>query len=138
MISRFVTKTAAITTVVVVSNAVGNYTLSKGMQEVGHLVTWQPGPYLEAFANRWVIAGVLLLIAWLIFRLALLSWADLSYVITVTSTSYVISALLGKFFLAEQVSTLRWVGIALITVGAAFVGETFPSTTDETGGLAEE
>lgn len=138
MISRFVSKTAAITTVVVVSNAVGNYALSKGMQEVGHLVTWKPGPYLQAFANSWVIAGIVLLIAWLIFRLALLSWADLSYVITVTSTSYVISALLGKFFLGEEVSALRWAGIALITVGAIFVGETFPSTTDETGGLAEE
>ncbi len=138
MISRFVSKTAVITTVVVVSNAVGNYTLSKGMQEVGHLVTWQPGPYLQAFANPRVIAGVVVLVAWLIFCLALLSWADLSYVITVTSTSYVISALLGKFFLAEEVSALRWAGIALITVGAIFVGETFPSTTDETGGLAEE
>ena len=138
MISRFASKTAVITTVVVVSNAVGNYALSKGMREVGHLVTWQPGPYLQAFANPWVIAGVVLLIAWLIFRLALLSWADLSYVITVTSTSYVISALLGRFFLAEEVSALRWAGIALITVGAIFVGETFPSTTDETGGLAEE
>ena len=138
MISRFVSKTAAITTVVVVSNAVGNYSLSKGMHEVGHLVTWEPAPYLQAFANPWVVSGVVLLIAWLIFRLALLSWADLSYVITVTSTSYVLSALLGKFFLAEDVSALRWVGIALMTVGAIFVGETFPSTTDETGGLAEE
>jgi uncharacterized membrane protein len=138
MISRFITKTAAITTVVVVSNAVGNYALGKGMQEVGHLVTWQPGPYLQAFANPWVVSGVILLIAWLVFRLALLSWADLSYVITITSTSYILSALLGKFLLEEQVSALRWTGIALITVGAAFVGETFPSTTDETGGLAEE
>ena len=138
MISRFITKTAAITTVVVVSNAVGNYALGKGMQEVGQLVTWQPGPYLQAFGNPWVVSGVVLLIAWLIFRLALLSWADLSYVITVTSTSYILSALLGKFFLAEEVSALRWAGIVLITVGAVFVGETFPSTTDETGGLAEE
>src|SRR5437762_566657 len=118
MFSRFITKTAVITAVVVVSNAVGNYALGKGMQEVGHLVTWQPGPYLQAFANPWVVSGVILLIAWLVFRLALLSWADLSYVITVTSTSYVISALLGKFLLAEQVSALRWAGIALITIGA--------------------
>ena len=138
MISHLVTKTAAITTIVVVSNAVGNYALSKGMHQVGQLVGWAPGPYLRAFADPWVIVGVVLLIAWLIFRLALLSWADLSYVITVTSTSYIISALLGKFFLAEEVSPLRWAGIVLITVGAGFVGETFPSTTDETGGLAEE
>src|SRR5438874_6668387 len=115
--SRFLNKTAAITTVVVVSNGVGNYMLSRGMQEVGRVVTVSPGPYLQAFLDPWVVMGVLLLIAWLIFRLALLSWADLSYVLTVTSTSYVISAVLGKFLLHEHVSLLRWAGIALITIG---------------------
>ena len=138
MLSRFLTKTATITAIVVASNAVGNYTLSMGMREVGHTVSFSPAPYIAAFLDPWVVIGVLLLIIWLVFRLALLSWADLSYVLTVTSTSYVLSAVLGKLFLHEPVSAVRWAGIGLITLGAFFVAETFPSTTDETGGLAEE
>jgi drug/metabolite transporter (DMT)-like permease len=38
-----------------------------------------------------------------------------------TSLGYVLLALVAKFALHEQVSPLRWVGIALITGGVGFV-----------------
>jgi drug/metabolite transporter (DMT)-like permease len=50
-----------------------------------------------------------------------LSWADLTYVLPATSLGYVLLALIAKYFLHEQVSPLRWLGIALISAGVGFV-----------------
>jgi drug/metabolite transporter (DMT)-like permease len=50
-----------------------------------------------------------------------LSWADLTYVLPATSLGYVLLALVAKFALHEQVSPLRWLGIALISGGVGFV-----------------
>ena len=48
--------------------------------------------------------GVLLMILWMLSRMALLSWADLSYVLPVTAIGYVLVALVGKALLDEQIS----------------------------------
>jgi drug/metabolite transporter (DMT)-like permease len=50
-----------------------------------------------------------------------LSWADLTYVLPATSLGYVLLALVAKFALHEEVSPLRWMGIALISGGVGFV-----------------
>ena len=52
----------------------------------------------------WVALGVLLLILWMLSRMALLSWADLSYVLPVTSIGYVLVALAGRVLLNEQIT----------------------------------
>ena len=52
----------------------------------------------------WVALGVVLLIVWQLSRMALLSWADLSYVLPVTSVGYVLVALIGKVLLNEQIT----------------------------------
>jgi len=57
-----------------------------------------------------------------------LSRADLSYVLLVTSVGYVLVAILGWSVLGESISTWRWVGTALITFGVSLVGSTPPST----------
>jgi len=54
---------------------------------------------------------------WLITQPSLLSRVDLSYVLPVTSISYVLTALMGKFLLHEPVSTERWIGIGLVVLG---------------------
>jgi drug/metabolite transporter (DMT)-like permease len=61
--------------------------------------------------------------------MALLSWADLSYVMPVTAIGYVLTAFAGRFFLGEPVSFLRWTGIVLITSGVYLVGRTAPATS---------
>jgi drug/metabolite transporter (DMT)-like permease len=60
--------------------------------------------------------------------MALLSWADLSYVLPVTSVGYVIVALIGKVLLHETITGRRWAGIALIMAGVALVSGSAPST----------
>src|SRR5712692_5439785 len=122
-------KTRIFTTIVVVTNVLGNSFLSRGMQSVGELLSLSPLPYIRALFNPWVAVGVSLLVVWLLSHMALLSWADLSYVLPVTSIAYVLVALVGRFVLHEHVSLARCAGIALIMLGVALVGHTVPRTT---------
>ena len=122
-------KTRIFTAIVVLTNVLGNSFLSRGMQSVGELLSLSPMPYIRALFNPWVAVGVSLLILWLLSHMALLSWADLSYVLPVTSIAYVLVALVGRFALHEHISIARWAGISLIMVGVALVGDTVPRTT---------
>jgi uncharacterized membrane protein len=118
-------KTWACAAVVVASNVCGNYFLKSGMP--AELAT--PLDYITVLFRPTVTLGVLLLILWLASRMALLSWADLSYVLPVTSIGYVLVAIAGKVLLHEQISAKRWAGIALIMMGVALVsGGTAPQT----------
>jgi uncharacterized membrane protein len=66
---------------------------------------------------------------WFLARMTLLSWADLSYVLPVTSIGYVFTAFLGKYFFGEQITWQRWLGTVAIMVGMVLVGLTTPNTT---------
>ena len=110
-------KTWIFAVVVVSSNVFGNFFLKLGMPPT--LAT--PLDYITVLFHPWVALGVLLLIVWLMSRMALLSWADLSYVLPVTSVGYVLVAVVGKFLLNEQITMKRWSGIGLIVAGVALV-----------------
>jgi len=130
-------KTRIFTALVVFSNVLGNFSLTWGMRQVGRVVTLSPLPYIAALFNPWVAIGVSLLMLWLLSQMTLLSWADLSYVLPVTSVGYVLVALVGRFFLHEDISPGRWIGIGLIMMGVALVGRTTPNSNvseNNTGG----
>ena len=124
-------KTRVLTAVVVVSSVIGNVSLSRGMREVGATLSLSPLPYLHALWNPWVIFGVCVLTLWMLANLALLSRADLSFVLPVTAIAYVLIAIAGRFALGETISGTRWLGIAVITAGVIFVSETPPRTTPD-------
>jgi uncharacterized membrane protein len=109
--------------------AVGNLSLAWGMKHFPQVMSVNPIPYIQAMFNPFVALGVVALILALLIRMALLSLADLSYVLPVTAIGYVIAAFLGKTFLSEVVSGQRWLGTVLIFAGAALVSSTAPSTT---------
>jgi drug/metabolite transporter (DMT)-like permease len=117
---------------VIATNSAGNFALRIGMLQVGRTVSLSPLPYLAALLNGWVLAGVFLLIGWLVLQLSLLSRADLAYALPVTAMGNVVAALLGAFVLYERVSPAGWVGIGLISTGAFLVGQT-DSRTDGAG-----
>lgn len=117
-------KTRVFTFVVVLSNVLGNFALAWGLRRVGRLVSLSPWAYIQALFDPWVAAGVALLIVWLLSHMTLLSWADLSYVLPVTSVGYVLAAVVGRVFLDEQITPARWAGILLIMAGVALVGRT--------------
>ena len=83
----------------------------------------------------WAALGVALLILWLLSRMTLLSWADLSYILPVTSIGYVLVAFVGRWLLDERITRLRWAGIVLIMAGVALVGGgSAPQTFDKHSG----
>ena len=109
-------KARLLTLVVILSNVAGNLLLSLGLKS--------PAGALSPL----VFLGVGLLILWTLSRMTLMSWADLSYILPVTAIGYVLSAIAGKLFLAEQISMLRWSGTALIVAGILLVGRTQAET----------
>jgi uncharacterized membrane protein len=122
-------KTWVVTAVVVLSNVLGNSCLSWGMKQRGRALGGAPLEYVAAVFTPWVALGIALLILWLLARMTLLSWADLSFVVPVTAVGYALAAAAGHFLLGEQVSPQRWAGALLIAAGAALVGTTSVRTT---------
>jgi drug/metabolite transporter (DMT)-like permease len=115
----------------IVLKAIGNFALAWGMKHFAEPVSPSPLHYLRAMLEPAVAAGVILLILSVLTRLALLSLADLSYVLPVTAIGYVLAALIGKYFLNEIVTPQRWIGTLLICLGAALVSSTSQSTTKD-------
>jgi drug/metabolite transporter (DMT)-like permease len=124
--ARLRLKTWIFTAIVVFSNPFGDFFLKRGLPDSAHLSN--PLDYIVALFQPLVALGVLLLIVWQLSRMALLSWADLSYVLPVTSIGYVVVALIGKVLLHEAITGRRWAGIVLIVAGVALVGGSAPST----------
>src|SRR5579884_1635950 len=122
-------KTQILVLVVIVTNVLGNVSLSHGMHQVGRIVSASPLDYVRAFANPWTMLGVAILIIWMLTDLALLSRADLSFVLPVTASAYVLVAITGHFLLHDHISWERWIGIILITGGVILAEETPDRTT---------
>ncbi len=109
--------------------AAGNSWMAWGMKQVPERMSMNPALYLHAMLNPFVAMGIAALILALLTRMALLSLADLSFVLPVTAIGYVIAVFLGKIFLHETVSRQRWLGTLLIFAGAILVGSTSRNTT---------
>lgn len=106
---------------VTICAAAGDSLLSRGMKEVGSVSLRHVSSLVVAIFNPWVALGILLLLGFFASYMTALSWADLTYVLPATSLGYVLLALIARFLLHEQISTTRWLGIALISAGVGFV-----------------
>lgn len=122
-------KTRVLTLIVVLANVLGNFSMSWGLKHRGYALGASALDYLVVLFNPWVAAGACLLIVWLLSRMALLSWADLSFVLPVTSIGYVLTAVVGWAVLGEHINAGRWAGTLLIMGGTALVGSTEVRTT---------
>jgi uncharacterized membrane protein len=117
-------KTWICAVIVVLSNVFGNFFMKRGMP--AELAS--PVEYITVLFRPWVALGVALLILWMLSRMALLSWADLSCVLPVTSIGYVLVAIVGRLLLDERISAKRWAGIVFIMAGVALVSAGAPQT----------
>ncbi len=122
-------KTPLFALFVIFTNAFGNFFIARGMRQLPALAA--PLDLIVAIFTPWVGLGILLLITWLLSRMMFLSFADLSYMLPLTSLGYVLSAVLGHFYLNEQITPQRWAGTLLITIGMVLVGLGNPNTTPE-------
>jgi drug/metabolite transporter (DMT)-like permease len=119
--ARLEWKTRLFAAIVILSNTLGNFFVARGMRGLA-VPADSPLHMLLAIFTPWVALGIALLILWLLSRMVLLSWADLSYVLPVTSLGYVANALMGHFFLGEHITLARWSGTLLIVAGTVLVG----------------
>jgi drug/metabolite transporter (DMT)-like permease len=114
--------------------AFGNLALAWGAKHLPETLAGNPLAYVRSVMNPGIAVGIVMLIVALLVRLALLSVADLSFILPMTAIGYVLAAILGRFFLQEVVTPQRWLAVALIFGGAALVG----STPQATSGAAKE
>jgi len=80
--------------------------------------------WLKVTTTPIIWAGIIAYAAELAAWVFILSRLPLNAAFPLTSLSYCGIALTGRFILKEPVSTRRWIGIALISIGAAIVGST--------------
>jgi drug/metabolite transporter (DMT)-like permease len=124
---RWKWKTPLFAAFVIFTNAFGNFFIARGMRRLPALGS--PLDLIAAILTPWVGLGIALLILWLFGRMMFLSFADLSYMLPLTSLGYVLSTVLGRFFLNEQIAPQRWAGTVLIMIGTVLVGSGNPDTT---------
>ncbi len=113
--------------------AFGNLSLAWGTKHFSQTLSANPLTYLLAMLDPFVALGIAMLIVALLVRMALLSLADLSFVLPLTAVGYVLAALCGEFFLHESIAAGQWLGILMIFAGAALVGSTPQSTAKGPG-----
>ncbi len=124
-------KTHILTLVVIAANVAGNFAMKWGLEKRAEPLGATLLGYLWAMFEPAVAAGIVLLIVWLLTRMALLSRADLSYVLPVTSIGYALNAFAARLFLGERMSAARWIGTLLIMAGTMLVGSTVERTHEE-------
>lgn len=109
----------------VVSSTGGEMAVSHAMKRIGEVHDFRPRAILSfvarAFRQGWMWFGFALMAVSFFTLLAMLSWADVSFVIPATALSYAVGAVGAKFLLAEQVNRTRWAGVLLVCVGVALV-----------------
>ena len=117
--------------VIMLSASIGDSFLKRGMEQVGAVNLSHLGLLWHALFNPYVDVGIVLLIGFFATYTTALSWADLTFVMPATAFGYVVIALMGRFWLHEQLSLSRWLGILLLTCAVGFVANG-PARTERT------
>jgi drug/metabolite transporter (DMT)-like permease len=136
--SCFDLKTAVFVCLIATFGPIGDVLLRMGVKGAGAEHMWKPAAVKALFGRvmsstqTWLGFGALL-VAFVCY-LAVLSWADYSFVQPATAASYVFVALFASFFLREVITTVRWAGVLMIFLGVLLVGQTPIRTTPQKGG----
>ncbi|HLX70294.1 MAG TPA: hypothetical protein VKV04_11770 [Verrucomicrobiae bacterium] len=105
--------------------AIGVVLLSQGLHEIGEvkeITVSEIGRVIGRGATNYhILLGVALEAAFFGVLLYLLSQRDVSLIWPLTSLGFVITAVAAKFIRHEDVTALRWGGVALIVAGAMLV-----------------
>lgn len=116
-------KTWMIVIAIVLADSAGNLLLTRGMRQVGEVRSRKIHVLLQqarcVFRNPMIGLGILCLAIAFFLLIALLSWADLSFIVPATALNYPLSLWGSRYFLGEQTSRIRWIGTILVCIGVA-------------------
>ena len=111
--------------VVVFSGTGGDIAVTHAMKQIGEVKNFSPrallGVLWRALKSRWMWLGIVLMTVAFFSLLALLTWAEVSFVVPATAANYVVGAVGARFLLKERVSQARWAGLLLVAAGVALV-----------------
>ena len=118
-------KTAMTLSIIILASSLGDVFIAKGMKRVGEISTFRLRELAligkSMVRNAAFLLGILCLAISFCAFLAVLSWADLSFIVPATSLSFVVSTLGAKWLLQERINRLRWIGTLLVGVGVALL-----------------
>ena len=99
--------------------------LKKGMTHIGEMNGITGGEILRVCkagaTNPQILLGVFFEALFFLCLLILMSKSDISFLWPLTGLSFVFATFAAIWFLDERVSVMRWVGVILIVIGAAFI-----------------
>ncbi len=108
-----------------VFESAGVVLLKKGIMEIGEMngiTAAEIVRVLKAGAvNPQILLGVFFEALFFLCLLVLMSKSDISFLWPLTALSFVFATFAAIIFLGESVSLLRWIGVILIVLGAAFI-----------------
>ena len=133
-------KTIIIMLIAVTAGTIGDILLAKGMKQLGDLSTMNLRGILEVVLRamtEWkIVVGTAMLALFFFLWLAVLSWEDLSVALPMQAINYVLVAILAKYLLHEQISPLRWAGIALVCIGVVMITKSSTANKSESTNAA--
>lgn len=77
--------------------------------------------FLKAYTNPYVISAVFLVLVTALAWIIVLSKAELGHIYPFMALTFILVPLFSVLLFSEDVSALKWVGIALICIGVFFV-----------------
>jgi drug/metabolite transporter (DMT)-like permease len=99
--------------------------LKKGIMQIGDM---QGISFSEIFrvakagaVSPQILLGVFFEALFFLCLLILMSKSDISFLWPLTALSFVFATIAAMIFLGETVSPMRWFGVILIVIGAAFI-----------------
>ena len=109
----------------VTAAAVGQMILKIGMTQVGEL-KFSDGiisMFWRTFSNLYVLGGLAFFGVNAMLWLVVLSREKLSFAYPMVAFAYIVTILLAKFVLHEDIPALRWAGLATIIVGILMIAK---------------
>lgn len=109
----------------VTAAAIGQMILKIGMTQVGEL-KFSDGLtniFSRTFTNLYVLGGLAFFGVNAILWLVVLSREKLSFAYPMVAFAYIVTILLSKFLLHEDIPLLRWAGLFVIIVGILMIAK---------------
>lgn len=101
--------------------AIAQLLLKTGIDSVKGDTVGFTGLIIAAFTNLRVLVGFVLYAFGSVLWIVVLSKAELSYAYPMIALAYVVVTILSKVFLHEEVTLVRWSGLALICCGVFLI-----------------